>query len=75
MAYVKKVKIFVAENIEDLEKQVNAFLTKETEHGFSIISLQYQTIQFQRESAYTDTVYPIEFAFTCMVYYSELLKE
>lgn len=62
MSYVKKIEIFEAGAgfYKDLVKGVNNFLAQETERGFVVLSIQYQTN--------TD-------GYSCMVYYSEPVEE
>lgn len=64
MTYVKKIKIFEGYDVGALERQVNDFISREIECGFSIINIQYQT------SATADSCY-----YSCMVYYSESVEE
>jgi len=64
MTYVKKVKIFEGYDVEDLERKVNDFISREIECGFSIINVRYQT------SATAASCY-----YSCMVYYSEPVEE
>lgn len=75
MTYVKKVKIFYSDNSNTLERDVNAFLSKEIEAGFSIISIQYQTFQFQLERIYLNEMSELTVGFSCMVYYSEPVED
>ncbi|QHX42840.1 sporulation protein Cse60 [Treponema vincentii] len=72
MTYVKKVKIFCANDEERLENKLNDFLSKEIEKGFHIISIQYQLT-----SAYdaSSIIHDIVETFSCMVYYSEPVEE
>lgn len=62
MLYVKKIEIFESKHgyYAGLVKQVNNFLAQETERGFVVLSIQYQTN--------TD-------GYSCMVYYSEPVEE
>ena len=55
MKYVKKIKIFSLERYPALEQEVNEFLKKEIELGYTIIDIQY-------------TIYGT--CFSCMIYYT-----
>ena len=71
MTYVKKVKIFCANDEGCLENKLNDFLSKEIECGFSIISIQYQIISNDDPN----TVGYSAAKYACMVYYSEPVEE
>jgi hypothetical protein len=60
--YVKKIKIFENYNYELLEDEVNDFLSKEIELGFTVIDIKYQ------KSMADDN-------YSCLVYYTEPVKE
>lgn len=65
MIYVKKVRVFTVADPWDLEKHVNRFLSEEMTRGFNIIDIQYQTTCTRHDHA----------VYSCMVYYSEPVKE
>ena len=65
MTYVKKIKIFTANDRCYLEEKVNDFLSKEIETGFHIIDIQYQVTCTRHDHA----------VYSCMVYYSEPVEE
>lgn len=62
--YGKKIKIFKDTYYEHLERDVNSFLAKEVELGFTILDIKYQM-----SSA------PNEEHFSCLIYYTEPVKE
>lgn len=72
MTYVKKIKIFTANDRSYLEEKVNDFLSKEIETGFHIINIQYQLTNVYDASS---IIHGIVETFSCMVYYSEPVEE
>lgn len=55
MRYIKKIKIFSQETYFELEREVNEFLGKEIELGYTVVDIQY-TVSGA--------------CFSCMVYYT-----
>ena len=72
MRYVKKIKVFTANDRSYLEEKVNDFLSKEIEIGFHIINIQYQFTTVYDASS---MIHGIVETFSCMVYYSEPVEE
>lgn len=70
MTYIKKVEIFESGSAGDLEGEVNDFISKEIERGFSVLDIQYQTACTYDSMAQTPFI-----TFSCMVYYSEPVEE
>lgn len=58
--YVKKIKIFLSHLTTLLEENVNEFLAKEVELGFTILDIKYQMEGVN--------------AHTCLIYYSEPVR-
>ena len=72
MTYVKKIKVFTANDRSYLEEKVNDFLSKEIEIGFQIINIQYQLTTVYDASSITHGI--VE-TFSCMVYYIEPVED
>ena len=70
MRYIKKVHVFTADSAKQLETDVNAFLSKEIDCGFTVVDIQYQAA-----CTHISATQPILIVYTCMLYYSEPVEE
>ena len=66
---IRKIKIFENDRSENLENEINGFLTK-LKPDIDVIDIQFGTWEVKQYSRFTDEVSP-QNIYYCLIYYKE----